>query len=91
MVLGLGDLERSQRLPDRDAVRVTYEDIDPETTKISLVLARPLTWWKGIQTLNGTNAEIAFTQTEGFRTGQIGNIFSLRSRVGRIFHYGGLF
>lgn len=63
--LDWSDLERSQRLPDRDVVSVTYEDIDPATTEIALVMARPLTWWKGVQTLNGTNAQIAFTQTQG--------------------------
>jgi hypothetical protein len=63
--LDWGDLERSQRLPDRDVVSVEYEDIDPGTTEIQLELAPPLDWWKGIQTLNGTNAGIAFTQCEG--------------------------
>jgi len=63
--LDWGDLERSQRLPDRDVVSVRYDDIDPNTTEIALELAPPLDWWKGIQTLNGTNGEIAFTQCEG--------------------------
>jgi len=44
---------------------VAYTDLDPNTTEIELDLAPPLSWWKGIQTLNGTNAEIAFTQCEG--------------------------
>jgi hypothetical protein len=63
--LDWSDLERSQRLPDRDVVSVSYDDIDPDTTEIALQLARPLDWWKGIQTLNGTNAQIAFTEAEG--------------------------
>jgi hypothetical protein len=47
---------------------VRYDDIDPDTTEIALELARPLDWWKGIQTLNGTNAQIAFTEwREGIR------------------------
>ena len=46
--LDWGDLERSQRLPDRDMVSVRYDDIDPNTTEIALELARPLYWSKGI-------------------------------------------
>ena len=37
--LDWSDLERRQRLPDRDVVSVTYEDIDSATTEIALVMA----------------------------------------------------
>jgi hypothetical protein len=63
--LDWGDLERSQRLPDRDVISVTYHDIDPGTTEFELELAPPLDWWKGIQVLNGTNAQVTFVECQG--------------------------
>jgi hypothetical protein len=44
---------------------VKYTVVETLPSEIQLELARPLDWWKGIQTLNGTNAQIAFTECQG--------------------------
>lgn len=57
-----GDIEASWRLQDGDVVMATEEDIDPNTTEFKLVLAPHKNWWKGLQLLDNTDAEIGFIE-----------------------------
>jgi hypothetical protein len=53
------DLEVSLRLNDGDVVSVTYSPAaDPNTIEIDLALAAHKTWWKEVQMVDNTGAEV---------------------------------
>src|SRR4051794_8862646 len=71
IIIDWGDLLVNRRLYDNDVITATLNANGTDQTQFSLNLARPLTWWKGIQILNNSDAEIAFVQCQG-RDGQAG-------------------
>lgn len=73
IIIDWGDLLVNRRLQDNDVVTALLQPNNAGVTRISLYLARPLTWWKGIQVLNNTDAEIAFIQCQG-RDGTAGPV-----------------
>ena len=52
------------RLRDGDNIRVTLSDTDAGWTEFVLTLAPWKDWWKGLQVLDGTGAQIDFAQVE---------------------------
>jgi hypothetical protein len=60
-----GDLLVRRRLHDNDVVTATLSANGMAETQITLNLARPLTWWKGIQVFDDSDAQIAFVKCQG--------------------------
>jgi hypothetical protein len=58
------DVEQSKRLQDGDVVSATTEDATPATTQFELDLAPHKTWWKGLQVLDNTDAQIGFLEVQ---------------------------
>jgi predicted thioesterase len=57
------DLEVSKRLNDGDVVSVKYESLgNTNTSDFVLELAQHKTWWKGVQVLDNTDAQIGFLE-----------------------------
>ncbi len=71
IIIDWGDLLVNRRLQDNDVVTATLSPNGTDDTQISLNLARPLTWWKGIQVLNNSDAQMAFVECQGLN-GQAG-------------------
>jgi hypothetical protein len=59
------ELEQTHRLRDGDNIGVIVSDIDPGWTEFVLTKAWWLTWWKGVQVLDSTGAQIGFAEVTG--------------------------
>ena len=71
------DVEVSKRLHDGDVVTATEADINPDTTEFIVELAPHKDWWKGIQCLDNTDAQIGFIEAQG--RGAVSQVLSVRS------------
>lgn len=59
------DLEVSKRLNDGDVINVSKEDLgDPSVSQFVLQLSPHKDWWKGLQLLDNTDAQIAFIEVQ---------------------------
>ena len=59
------DLEVSKRLNDGDVINMSKEDLgDPSVSQFVLQLSPHKDWWKGLQLLDNTDAQIAFTEVQ---------------------------
>jgi hypothetical protein len=59
------DVTVSRRLPDGDVVTARFEPTnDPSKFEVVLQLAAHKTWWKGVQILDNTYAEVGFLEVQ---------------------------